>query len=85
LPKASIAVAKLSQTRQITDHRHQIKLSIDHFGDFGAAVRAMDFTPSPGLCLMLLGFQAEGQIKRATGGSARISTVRLTCLAKDDI
>jgi hypothetical protein len=35
LPDASVIVAKLSQTRQITDRLRQIKASINHFGFLG--------------------------------------------------
>jgi hypothetical protein len=46
LPKAVIAVAKLSQIRQITDSTSQIKTSIDRFCFFGDAVRLTRFYKS---------------------------------------
>jgi hypothetical protein len=46
LLKAVIAVAKLSQIRQITDSTSQIKTSIDRFSFFGDAVRLTRFYKS---------------------------------------
>jgi hypothetical protein len=46
LPDATVRLAKLSQTRQITDRPRQIKASIDHFDFFGTALRLTRFYES---------------------------------------